>query len=202
MNGAGGVETGSSSGGESGALGGAGGLDVVPVFDFAREQHGFFLSHVNTSGIGANSSSWVGMEGDPEPGAVLLSISFGGPSEDVFYSRQWGSAIDLKGAELRARVKLESGLSGNPSCLGGAYLFAKSTNDYVFARGPWQNLQVIDGWLSISMALDAPGWQDASNRPFDPSDVRELGVGVSSGGPECPDPEWREAQVYVDSIDY
>lgn len=199
MLGSGGSDTKSSSGGMGGMTDPGDPPTDFPEFDFAEDLQGFFVSFDSTTGDPSSSYSWDETEGDPIIGSASLTISTMGADESVFFTRALASPLDLSGAELTARVKLDSGLSGNPLCPGGAYVLAKSGDSFVFARGKWQTLSTANGWTTITMNLDAPEWSAGG---FAATDVREIGVGIATGGAECVEPDWQSAQVHVDSIDY
>ncbi len=192
-----------NTGGAEATTGGSstgGGPVVNPVkFAFAEDLEGFFISSEQTSGGSSSTATWDAAQGDPETGSVQLDLSTAGPNESVEFTREFATPLDLGGTQLTARVKLDSGLSGNPLCRGAAYILAKSGPSFVYARGAWLPLSSADGWSTLSMDLEAPALEDGV---FDAADVREFGVGLATGDASCASPDWQSAQIHVDTIDY
>lgn len=180
---------GTSTGGDTGTGGSSG--SAWATFD--SDLDGFSITYENTAG--ADTATHDGTTGDPSNGSMELDVKVAGPDEKVFVSGYPASPLDLTGHTITARIKLDSGLSDDESCPGGAYIFAKSGDGYDFARGTWTNLSVSDGWVTLTMDTGDPDYTEG----FVASDVREIGVAVSSGG-TCGSDPYGAAIVHVDTI--
>jgi|GEM_PF-6368208 len=185
---------GTTSGGTTGSGGTSSGNAVWASFD--SELEGFSITFDDTTG-GSNSASHDSSDGDPSNGSVRIEAMIAGPNEKVFFSGYPISALDLTGDTITARVRLDSGLSSDESCPGGAYIFAKSGEGYVFARGEWRNLSASEGWVTLEFNTGAPEYDEG----FLPSDVREIGVAISSGG-DCGSAPYGSAVAHIDSISF
>jgi hypothetical protein len=195
----GGTSTGSSTsatGGDAGAGTGTGGggSDVTEIgFDSNLEG----LANGYTDGFGMGGAGGGGAVGDviqdPADGGVAkLTIPFSGTDQQYHVSVNFEEPLNLSGKVITARVKLVSGLNDAPANPGGATLFAKSGDDFVWGAGTWTNLDTELGWTELTFATDN------AEGGFDASDVREIGIKFATGSAGS----FSEAVVYIDYIRY
>ena len=162
-------------------------------FDEGREQ--FRVLWTQPAGLlsSAQEITWVNNEGSPELGALFLEVPFNDVNQKVEIAIGNLPNLDMSGKVLSAQVKLGSGLntdSGNP---GGAKLYVKSAQGFVFADGGWVNLAAGD-WTKISLIADTPSF--AAGDTYDPTQIVEIGVEVATGGAGI----FQQATILIDSI--
>lgn len=197
--------TGGSSG--KGGTGGAGGLAgwggsgnttglVVynAVWTFDEDLQGFAVgySEPQTLGIGATTVHDPD-DGEPDDGAVALTLPFDGPMQTVELGVPLPRILDLTGQTLAARVKLDSGFFGNTPEPGGVKVFVKTgDSSSVYADGAWSDL--VEGeWITAVFDLSAPDSDDG----IDPTDVREIGLTFKS---TAADAGWTTGTFHVDTV--
>jgi hypothetical protein len=127
-------------------------------------------------------------DGDPEAGAFEATIPYDQASQWVSFGINF-DPVDMTNRVIRARVKVVSGL-GDPTELmtapGGTKVYAKSGMGYCYANGEYFNQgdmpNPIGEWNTIEFnLLSEPLYQDpACAAPFDPADIREIGVQFDS----------------------
>lgn len=194
------------SGGNSGAGGGAGsaqsgsgGASCVPY----QPTTGATILHsfdVDTEGFGWNTTpisdpmytvisnaqvSWdAGIGPDCRPGRLKLTIPFTDWDQLANIEIALATPRDLLGQLLSARILFESGGSENPSCPLGGYLYVFTGDGAAWAKGFDVDLErsVAENWWRLSFNIDAP---TQSTSPYDPADVRTLGMQIYTGSGFC-----------------
>jgi hypothetical protein len=148
--------------------------------------------------------TWSGDElgVDGEPGVMVVFAPYGDYDEVVDVQNNLDESIDWTGKTLRAYVKVLDGFVTDENAPGGAYIFLKTGDDYVYGRGAWINLDpaCIGSWIELEFRVDLP---DDSNEGFDPSESVSIGIQIATGqGPANPDPNNmpQPAHVLIDQI--
>ena len=124
--------------------------------------------------------------GSPELGSVRMSLPFDAVLQKISYEVALGdgnTGVDMTGAIIRCRIKVDSGLS-TPDAPAGLKLYVKSGPNYLYADGGWgeaNNINVDGTWQTVVWGVNTPGYVDPAG-PHDPSDVRAVGVEVATGG--------------------
>jgi len=220
--GAGGAENGGA--GAETSTGGASATEEV-LFDFATGDEGVEIldydgtesggiQYVNV-GSSYDRETWMDLDPattaptaeqvdetgfDDEPGVIELTAQFNGYNQAVDLQWLFDSPQDLSGKILLARVMVvdDGGFVQGSGAAGGGTIFAKSGEDWVYARGGWYNLVQDDygSWVEFEFDLDSPDYEDPG---FDPVAVQGIGVQISTGGAEG-DTAPTTATVYVDQI--
>jgi hypothetical protein len=145
--------------------------------------------------------TWDGDEGDPEPGSLLLEAQYSAAEQKVQVEVDLEPAEDLTDRIITAQIRLDSGLNGSEEDPGGAMLFVKTGDAWVWADGGWRNLTSGTGWAELSMEVSAPAsYGEEAAEPFDPTRVRQIGVHVATGS-DAKAP-WKPAVVHIDTISY
>jgi hypothetical protein len=196
-----GVATGGNAGnGATGGIGGAAGASggsacasgvEMPLMGFDADLEGWSLiASASDTGVlpvepSAIDIAWTGGDGMPMRGAIEASIPYSQRSQWVSFGARLPAPLDLSGKALTLCVKLVSGL-GHPLDLmvspGGAKLYAKSGANYCYSNGPYNNVgdmsHPVGEWMMLIYSFARPpDYVDPSCvEPFDPSDVREIGV--------------------------
>ncbi len=193
----GGNATGGESGGVAGEAGsGSGGsacsTSTTPrmTFDMDAADWGVTysasaISAVRPVDIASIMLGWTSTDGMPTAGALDLSVPFSSFGQYVGIGVSLFEPLDLSTSVVSACVKLVSGLgdavdlSTNP---GGVRIYARSGTGRCYANGAYHAIgyvvHPIGEWMLVSFSLlRAPDYVDPTcPEPFDPSDVRELGV--------------------------
>ena len=225
----GGSSTGGSSTGGSGGSGGSSGsggaLPVMTTMSFSDAAEVCPVGSGNTvtdcwklvDSNAMNADDKIPVEdityqhnaddGDPEPGAFEATIPYALPSQWVSFGINFNSQ-DLTRRIIKARVKVVSGLGddSDPSIpAGGTKVYAKSGMGYCYANGMYTNLgddmHPIGEWQDVEFnLLRSPDYEDPMcAEPFDPSDVREIGVQFDSGSTST---TATTAVVLIDTVAY
>jgi hypothetical protein len=128
-------------------------------------------------------------EGDPA-GALQATIPYTMFSQYVTLGINLPST-DLTRRVISARVNLASGLGSMEELAmapGGSKIYAKSGDAYCYANGAYTNqgdaMHPAGMWNTIQFTfLRAPDFEASDcASPFDPSDVREIGIQFDSSG--------------------
>jgi hypothetical protein len=187
---------GKTSGGSGGnASGGTGGSPAVTSgWRFPSNVESWAPSYGEPASLlGASSLSWDSAAGNPENGSLELSVPFDGTDQKLEVSIGV-AGFNMTGKTITAKVKLGSGLSSSPDNPGGAKLYVKTGNQFVYADSGWTNL---DGdWASLSLDVSSPGGFIAGTHT--PSDVREIGVEIATGSQGS----YSSANVHIDTVIY
>ncbi|HEX6275907.1 MAG TPA: hypothetical protein VFZ53_22855 [Polyangiaceae bacterium] len=140
-------------------------------------------------------------DGDPDPGAFQATIPYDQASQWVSFGVNFNT-VDMTSRVISARVKIVSGFDGDlATAQAGMKVYAKSGMGYCYANGAYFNLAAVDQWTTIEFDLtQEPGYRDPMCAdPFDPSDIREIGVQFDSSmaamSPET-------AVVLIDNVQY
>ena len=140
-------------------------------------------------------------DGNPDPGAFQATIPYDQPSQWVSFGVNF-NAVDMTSRVISARVKIVSGFDGDlATAQAGMKVYAKSGTGYCYANGAYFNLAAVDQWTTIEFdTTQDPGYEDPMCAvPFDPSDIREIGVQFDSN-PAAMSPE--TAVVLIDDVKY
>lgn len=195
------------SGGSNAATGtgGTGGTGTVTkIYSFDSDLEGWIVQYTSAGVIGSGPMlgtnaplipkadvmlSWTSTDGNPStpPGAMELRIPYTTASQYVGVGVSLAAPVNLTGKVLTANVKVVSGLGdavdlvSNP---GGAKLYAKSGPAYIYAAGDYKSVSAIGTWYQITFTLSTPSFTavDPDGGTFDPSDIREIGVQLDTGG--------------------
>jgi len=209
----GGSGTGGSSGSATGGSGGGGPLPIKQTYDFAADVQGWILidSSAATTSVAVPDAdimiAHTADDGNPDPGAFEATIPYTREGQYVTFGLAFQSD-DLTNRTITARVKVVSGL-GDPTELmttpGGSKIYAKSGMGYCYANGPYNNLgdmpHPIGEWQTITYNLARPPDYTDPNcaTPFDPADVREIGIQFDTSGTA---PSAETAVVRIDTVTY
>src|SRR5262249_26099903 len=98
------------------------------------------------------------------------------------------------GTVVTAKIKLDSGLYGDPNAIARAFLTAKSGAGYLYAPGASINLDAGEGWVTLTMDGDQPG--GAAPIGYVACDIREIDVEIDTGNSGTYVP----AVVHIDTI--
>ena len=223
VNGTGGTDGGGDGGGTGGKLGGVGGRGTggsSPVDAANPACAAAPYSAVSAFGaifdqwmVGPNSepatlASTVGpdgstsgtlqeldtTDGNPTNGSVKLTIPFTGPNQTLLFARLYTNPVNMQGATVTAKIKLDMGLITGPTDIGKAFIALKTTAAYTYAAGPDITLDPTGGWAMITASADAPS--GAVSPPYTSCDVREIDVVIQTG----PTGNYRQAVVHIDTI--
>ena len=187
---------GSATAGASGGSACAPGENSTPRFTFDTDTEGFVVqgsvADTNISepvDLDSILLGWTGTDGMPVAGALDISIPYSSSSQWVSLGVSLPAPVDLTGRVISVCMKLVSGL-GDPKELmaapGGAKVYAKTGPGYCYANGSYTNVGDIQHpggqWMAIAFnLLRVPDYEDPTcSAPFDPSDVREIGVQFDS----------------------
>src|SRR5690606_26947532 len=110
--------------------------------------------------------------GDRTPGVLRLEAPFDASNQKIEVQATF-NPMNMQGRTLRARVRLQSGLSDDSNNPGGIKLFAKAGAKYEYASGEWTYLRPGEGWVEVTLDCDAPILVPES---FSASEVRQVGV--------------------------
>jgi hypothetical protein len=168
---------------------------VMPwTFDCGAD--GFTVAYSSATTL-APQLTWNGSIGNPGPGSLELVAAFSGTSQTLEVGRSLATALDLSGATLTAKVKLESGLSSDTTNLGSAKLYVKTGTQYIYACGASVNLTPGADWVSLSFPTGTPSYTaTVDGGAYDPTQVKELGVEINTGSAGT----YTTATLHIDSI--
>src|SRR5690606_32659050 len=133
--------------------------------------------------------------GDRTPGVLRLEAPFDAANQKIDVQASF-KPTNMQGRTLRARVRLQSGLSDDRNNPGGIKLFAKAGANYGYASGEWTYLRPGEGWVDVTLDCDAPILVPDS---FDATEVRQVGVELRTFNETT---GATEAIVFVDAISY
>ncbi len=169
------------------------------VYNFTNDLEGFDISYAEPADLEDDTTIEHDKdEGKPKAGALGLTIPFSDIGQKLAVAVNPEEPLDFSGVTVTAWVKLASGLTADTSAPGGAKLFIKSGEDFIYADGGWNNLSVDAEWLEISIDADNPAFI-AIEDDYVSSDIREIGVEIATNTVPS---EITEAVVFIDSIDY
>jgi len=219
--GAGGSDGGSSDSGAGGKLSGAGGrgtggtggvvnpacaspLYPTTVSAFGAIFDNWDVASVSSDGLGpVTTDGGMGTlreldttQGDPTNGSVKLTIPFTMPGQTMLFARLYGNGVNLSGATVTARVKLDpGGVISGPTDSALAFIIFKSGAAYVYAEG--QQKVVLDpslGWMTVTASASNPG--PGLSPDYSPCEVREIDVAIQTGTTG----NYRTGVVHIDTI--
>lgn len=179
--------------------GGAGQEEAAIAFD--SDVEGFSMAYSEPETLKEDSTlSHDPVEGNPKAGALKLTIPFTAVDQKVHVSMNPATPLDLSGKIVTVKVKLESGLTDDPSATGGAKVFLKSgAESDAWVDGGWNNLMATDGWIIINIDPEDPAYAKPETT-FDPSAVTEIGIEIGTNSTEAL--SYSDAVVFIDSINY
>ncbi len=141
-----------------------------------------------------------GNPSDP-PGCAELTIPYSGPDQKVIFQLDLAEEpLDLTGKTLSAKINLVSGMTDDETVPGGAKVYIKTGDAYVYADGGWVNLTAGEGWITVDLEVNNPSFVDTANGDMDPTDVRSIGVEIDTNSTEAE--SYSAATVFVDSFAY
>lgn len=159
----------------------------------------------------ASDVSHDATEGNPDPGALRIVIPFaatqtGGAegNQKVHLGASVGNAsadetaLDLTGKTIRARFKLVEGLTTDTANPGGAKLYVKSGEEFLWADGGWTNIETLN-WMALTINVSSPVYKTVG---FDPTDIREIGIEIATSGGVAATTGLAPATVLIDSVLY
>ena len=201
--GAGGVTDGGVTDGVLDARGGTDGgvgdgpVDAPPVamlsFTFDSDLNGFDIdpnpttNPVNLGALSADGGAPVtltfdGSDGMPAPGSARVDATFSDYDQVVAFRHVYPLPINLTGATLTARVRLDAGPDGGATTFSGiarVYALSTTTPAFYLAEGGTVNLN-DNAWHTMTFHLTSPEFIDPS---FDPTSVVQLGVHLATPPP-------------------
>ena len=151
-------------------------------FDSGLESWAIGSYSVPSTMAASTALAWDGSFGNPNAGSASLYIPFSASGQQVYFSYNPGSPINMTGLTCTVRLYLDSGLNQSPTAPGGAKIYVKSVPGYVYAAGAWVNLDSQSGspnWITLTLDASNP---DFHNNPYDPSQIAEVGVEINTGG--------------------
>jgi hypothetical protein len=132
-------------------------------------------------------------DGNPTNGSIKLTIPFTAPNQTLLFARLY-NGVNMHGATITAKVKLDMGLITGPTDIGQAFIVLKTTIGYIYAAGPDITLDPTAGWMTITANADAPSANLSAG--YTSCDVRELDVVIQTG----PTGNYQQAVVHIDTI--
>jgi hypothetical protein len=218
----GGTSTGgTSTGGTStGGTSGSGGSSTAELrYGFDSDEEGWIVQYTSSGTLLDSTAApiidkstvvfeYSAEEGDPDPGALEATIPYETESQYVGFGVNIDEGVDLSTTTLSARVRIKEGLGDVADLMtnpGGAKLYVKTGMYYCYAAGPVINMgdmpHPIGEWHTIQFNLTRqPNYVDPNcTDPFDPADVRELGIQFDTGSTTMTP---QEAVVNIDTIRY
>jgi hypothetical protein len=152
-----------------------GNVPAVPPWSFDCSTEGFSITYM-THGSLEPSFGW-------SAGAVVLSAAFNGPGQEIGVGHAIGNAgLNLSGKTLTAKVRLDSGLSADPSHRGTAKLYVATGPRYLCGIGSPVQLAPNMDFVTLTINVNSPDYTcTAAGVTYDSSQVMELGIIVSSG---------------------
>ena len=118
---------------------------------------------------------WDGTDGNPDPGALKVTVTYTDYRQYVDVIKQLAPALDLSNRVLKAQVKLVS--STPDSFSGGVQFHASAGASYTYFGNAGLSFGPVGAWSPILLDLGA------SASTFDPAMIVQLGVQVYSGDP-------------------
>lgn len=171
--------------------------EYLYTFDHDAQKWYFYSASPDYLEMGARAV-FDAQNGDVTPGALEISAPFDGSNQKIEVQVDFANFRDYGGRVLRARVRLESGLSHDTENPGGVKLFAKSGDDWAYASGNWGYLTPGATWVDLTLSLDHPTLQPNPGT-FDASSVRQIGVEVRCFNETS---QVSAAVMYLDSIGF
>jgi hypothetical protein len=165
------------------------------TYTFDTDLQGWAINYAEPEALMTGST----LVHDGAAGAMTLTIPFSAPSDRVEVAVNLDVAVSL-GGPVTAEVTLVSGLTEDTMNPGGALMFAKSSENYIYAGGAWTNLEV---GVTTTITLDpaAPDYVDTTGAvPFSAADIRQIGFQIAASGTEDTMPT--EAVLQIDNISY
>jgi hypothetical protein len=147
---------------------------------------------------------WISADGWPNFGVMVASIPYSMPSQRVGLGANLGRPTDLSDAVLTLCVRVVEGFGDSTDLMtspGGAKLYAKSGAGSCYANGQYHYIGDAANprgrWMKLQFNLARPPDYEDPNcvEPFDPTDVREIGVELDTS------PTTRTAQPAAFMID-
>lgn len=189
--------SGAAGGSAGGAAGAGGGANTGSGWTFDDTIEAWAISYADPSSLTDDATlSWDASSGDPSNGSLELVIPFSGVNQKLDVSTAL-TGEDLSGQVLSAKVRLDSGLGSDAENPGGAKLYVKTGEGYVYADGGWVNLDTAGTWVTLTIDVSTPAGYVAPGT-YEPSDVREVGIEIATGG----DGTFTSATLHVDTVVY
>lgn len=172
------------------------GAEYLYTFDSDTQQ--WFLYDTSPERLlSLSEARYDAQNGDVSPGVLRLYAPFDASNQKLEAQVNFSHPRDWSGRTLTARVRLGQGLSSDSQDPGGIKLYAKAGDDYDYASGPWTHLTSGQGWVDVTLDLDAPILLPTGK--FDATQVRELGVELRVFNETD---HVAPAVVYLDSVSY
>jgi hypothetical protein len=205
------IGTGGGSGGDIGTGGGSGGspacasLPYTHVSEFGAifDQWDVALNStaelVPMPGVGPDGgfSGTVReldlTDGSPTNGSVKLTVPYSDVNQQLLFAHFY-PGVNMAGAVITARIKLDSGLITAPTDIARAFFVMKSTPGYLYAPGPDIALDPSAGWVTLSVSADAPS--AAVPFGYTPCDIREIDLAIQTGNTGT----YRQGVIHIDTI--
>jgi len=166
------------------------------LYTFDTDVQGWQLFATSPERLEASTQvGYDAQNGDQTPGVLELLAPFDGANQKIEVQASF-SPMDMQGRTLRARVRLENGLSSDAQNPGGIKLFAKAGANYNYASGEWTYLRPGEGWVEVTLDCDAPILVPES---FDASEVRQVGVELRTFNETT---SVSPATVFMDAVSY
>jgi hypothetical protein len=119
-------------------------------------------------------------------GSVQVDIPYDSASQYVGIGVNLTTPIDLTGRIVHAWVQVKSGVDSDPANLAshgaGSKIYAKTGMNYEYIAGTYTPINVVGEWQEITLDACNPDYIDSAHLPFDPADVREIGIQFDTDG--------------------
>ncbi len=163
-------------------------------FTFDSDLNGFDIdpnvttNPVNLGGVSVDGGALVTLAEDtsvgmPTPGSAHVTTTFSDYNQLVVFRHVYTTPINLTGATLTARVRLDPGADGGVTTFSGVVrMFALSSpNTSAFYLADGGSISLSDNsWHLMTFRLSTAEFVDAS---FNPAQIVQLGVHIATPPP-------------------
>lgn len=168
-------------------------------WNFDKNLEGWLISYGDPKDLITNTNvNHDAGAGSPNPGAIHLSIPFNAAEQKIAIAIKPMPSLNLAGRQITAQVKLEFGLANDGKGHGVAKLYVKSGDSFVYADSGAKALTPGANWISIPLTVSNPEGYKADDASYNPSDIREIGIEVSTEG----NGSYTAADLHIDSVGY
>lgn len=138
---------------------------------------------------------WSFDDGNPQPGMLELIAPFSGSDQRVAIGVRLPAPVDLRGKTVRAYIRISFGVDGDLAAHpASAKIYVSSGSNDVHAEAG-RSIDTTEAWTSVAFEASNPALIDTGSGEYDPSDIREIGIQLDTGGTSM------TAQAAVDLID-
>jgi hypothetical protein len=119
-------------------------------------------------------------------GSVQSVIPYTTASQYVGIGVLLSTPINLTGRIVHAWVQIKAGVDTDPANLAshgaGSKIYLKSGMSYEYVAGTYTPINTVGAWQEITIDTCNPDYVDPAHAPFDPSDIREMGIQFDTDG--------------------